>query len=68
MRAWPALAGLGLLAACTGLEGVPPPLMGANEMQQRPGLFSGPEGEFVLVGSATPPADSELVAEVGAGT
>jgi hypothetical protein len=39
------------LAACAGLEPVDPPLMGANEMQQRPGLFSGPDGDFVIVGS-----------------
>jgi hypothetical protein len=39
------------LAGCAGVEPVDPPLMGANEMQQRPGLFSGPDGDFVIAGS-----------------
>lgn len=37
-------------AACSGVEGDAPPMMGANEMQQRPGVFSGPGGQFVLTG------------------
>ena len=50
------------------MEGVPPPEMGANEMQPRPGLFSGPDGEFVLVGPKNAAPDEALVPEVGAGT
>ena len=46
-RSW---AAPGLVTACSSVEPVDPPQMGANEMQQRPGLFSGPDGDFVLVG------------------
>jgi hypothetical protein len=39
------------------MEGVPPPEMGANEMQPRPGLFSGPDGEFVFAVTHDPGLD-----------
>lgn len=59
------------LAGCAGVTPADPPQMGANEMQPRPGAFSGPEGAFVLAGSKTPlpPPGSvaEVEAEVGAG-
>lgn len=68
MRRWSAVGLLCLLGACSGMEGVAPPQMGANEMQPRPGLFSGPYGEFVLVGPETAAPEGALVPEVGAGT
>lgn len=59
------------LAGCAGVTPVDPPEMGANEMQVRPGAFSGPEGAFVLAGSRTPLGDpgevAEIDAEVGGG-
>ncbi len=72
MRGLAALAIAGAaLAGCAGVTPVDPPEMGANEMQVRPGAFSGPEGSFVLAGSKQPlgaPAEAtEIDAEVGAG-
>ena len=58
----------GLVAACSGIEPDTPQMTGANEMQPRPGLFSGPDGEFVLVGEPSLPPDEQLEEEVGAGT
>jgi hypothetical protein len=55
------------VAGCAGLAPVDPPQMGANEMQVRPGMFSGPYGEFVLVGPPVWPVNPEVEAEVGAG-
>lgn len=48
MRHRPALvlAALGLLASCGDIEPFDPPV--AGEMNPRPGLFSGPDGAFVL--------------------
>lgn len=37
------------MAACAITPGTPLP-MGANEMQARPGLFSGPTGDVLLIG------------------
>lgn len=37
-----------LLSACGSMTPGDPQLMGANEMQQRPGLFSGADGAFVV--------------------
>lgn len=54
MRAMAALLACGLLAACSGVTPGTPQMMGANEMQERPGMFSGPDGEFVLVGDDVP--------------
>jgi hypothetical protein len=68
MRHWAVICLLGLVAGCSGIEGVDPPQMGANEMQPRPGVFSGPTGDFVLVGPKAWPENPEVVAEVGAGT
>ena len=74
MRAIAASALLLSMAACSSsdpIEGVPPPLMGATEMQQRPGLFSGGNGEFVVAGpqnwSEPDAVESPLLAEVDAG-
>ena len=57
-----------LVAGCGGLTPVDPPLMGANEMQVKPGMFSGPYGEFVLVGDKTAPPNPIVTDEVGAGS
>jgi hypothetical protein len=46
-----------LVSACSCVEPGVPLAQGANEMQPRPGLFSGPTGEFVLVGSPEVPPD-----------
>jgi hypothetical protein len=67
MRFWIALGVPGLVTACSSVQPVDPPQMGANEMQQRPGLFSGPDGDFVLVGPPVWPQSQEAEAEVGAG-
>lgn len=58
MRGLVALALCLGVAACGVTPGTPLP-MGANEMQTRPGLFSGPTGDVLLVGSDSeqPPAD-----------
>lgn len=53
MRALPALA-LCLGAAACGVEPARPMLTGANEMQARQGLFSGPTGDVLLIGSDPP--------------
>ncbi|MBP7001783.1 hypothetical protein [Amaricoccus sp.] len=65
--AWALLVGA-VLAGCSGITPVDPPEMGANEMQVRPGAFSGPEGSFVLAGSKTPLGDPAEQAEVDAQT
>jgi hypothetical protein len=57
MRTTAALAVALLVSACSGVEPRVPLAQGANEMQPRPGLFSGPTGEFVLVGSPEVPPD-----------
>jgi hypothetical protein len=66
------LAGAGalilLLSACSGVTPGTPQMMGANEMQERPGMFSGPDGKFTLVGDPDLPPDAQLEEEVGAGT
>lgn len=71
LRALSLVAG-GVLAGCAGISPVDPPEMGANEMQVRPGAFSGPEGSFVLAGSkrplGTPAEQAEIEAEAGAGS
>ncbi len=72
MRGLAALAIAGAaLAGCAGVTPSDPPQMGANEMQARPGAFSGPEGAFVLAGSkqplGTPAEAAEVEAETGAG-
>ena len=74
MRVFAACALLVAVAACSAsdpIKGVPPPLMGATEMQQRPGLFSGPNGQFVIAGpqnwSEPDAVESPLLAEVDAG-
>lgn len=72
MRAFAALAIIGAaLAGCAGVTPMDPPQMGANEMQVRPGAFSGPEGAFVIAGSkqplGTPGEQAEVDAEVGSG-
>jgi hypothetical protein len=55
------------LAGCAGVTGVEPPQMGASEMQVRPGMFSGPYGEFVIAGEKGPP-EAAAEEEVGAGS
>jgi hypothetical protein len=66
------LAGAGalilLLTACSEITPGTPQMMGANEMQERPGMFSGPDGKFTLVGDPDLPPDAQLEEEVGAGT
>lgn len=49
-RAMLALCAMPALSACSGMEPGTPMMMGANEMQDRPGAFSGPSGQFVLAG------------------
>jgi|GEM_PF-2268669 len=51
------LAALALLVNCSTVEPFDPPV--AGEMNPRPGLFSGPDGAFVLQRRepATPPAE-----------
>lgn len=58
MRAVLALCAASALAACSGLEPGTPMVMGANEMQDRPGAFSGPSGQFVLAGGQGWPDDA----------
>ncbi len=68
MRVWIAVGLAALASACTGVEPVDPPMMGANEMQPRPGAFSGPAGDFVVLGNRTwEQGNAEEKAEVGAG-
>ncbi len=67
MRRLFACALVGAVAGCAGATGVEPPQMGANEMQVRPGAFSGPYGEFVIVGPDRPPQPA-VEEEVGAGS
>lgn len=54
------LTGL-VLCACADVVPVGAPQMGVNEIQQKPGLFSGPEGDFVVVGpdNWSDPAEAE---------
>lgn len=63
MAPLPRLLLLLTLAGC-GLSGTAPPMMGANEMQERPGLFTGPTGSAVLSGPQT--FDPVAPAEPGA--
>ena len=49
-----------LASACSDVEPGVPMMMGANEMQQRPGAFSGADGQFVLAGSETWPTDDPV--------
>lgn len=46
-----------LASAACGVQPGQPMLTGANEMTDRPGLFSGPTGDFLLLGSDAPPQD-----------
>jgi hypothetical protein len=55
MRRLCALA-LAALAAGCGFKPGTPDMMGANEMRPRPGVFSGPTGEFLIVGTRPDPA------------
>ena len=45
------------LSACSGVRPGTPPMAGPAEMQPRPGLLSGPTGDFLIVGDepAAPP-------------
>jgi hypothetical protein len=49
-------AALAALASACGVTPGEPPQMGANEMQQRPGVFSGGSGDFLLFGTRPAPA------------
>ncbi|MGF1658850.1 MAG: hypothetical protein ACFCUS_05435 [Rubrimonas sp.] len=51
MRALVILAALAALGGCAGVRPGTPPMAGPAELQQRPGLLSGPSGEFLLIGS-----------------
>ncbi len=68
MRRALGLAALAALAACASIEPEDPPQMGANEMQVRPGMFSGQYGEFVIVGDPSRPPDAIAEEELGAGS
>lgn len=46
---------LAALAAGCGFKPGTPDMMGANEMRPRPGVFSGPTGDFLIVGTRPDP-------------
>jgi hypothetical protein len=52
-----ALSAAALAAGCGFAPGTPD-LMGANEMRPRPGVFSGPTGDFLIVGTRPDPAQT----------
>ena len=57
---------LAALAAGCGFEPGTPDMMGANEMRPRPGVFSGPTGDFLIVGTRPDPAQPPARAAAGA--
>jgi hypothetical protein len=57
MRRLVALSLAALGAGC-GFQPGAPDMMGANEMRPRPGVFSGPTGEFLIVGTRPDPAQT----------
>ncbi|WP_116135130.1 hypothetical protein [Tropicimonas sp. IMCC34043] len=58
------IAALVALAGCAGVDPGVPMMMGANEMQQGPGLFSGPAGQVTLYGGKDWPADDPVEREL----
>jgi len=68
MRSALGIAALAAVAACSSIEPEDPPQMGANEMQVRPGMFSGQYGEFVVGGAPSRPPDPIAEEELGAGS